>query len=138
MKQLKSWSKSVAAGTDLGRIYLHNYFRCTEYKPRFFLCICFSQCVINVAGCVVLLFTYFHVHLLFLVLNVHHMNLNLYDIPFITFFFLLLVSWFLLVIFQNFSFLCLGTFADLLSIFKCVLLNVVRNLGNCGFHYRLE
>ena len=43
------------------------------------------------------LFTYFHVLLLFMVLNIHHINLDLYDIPLITFlfFFLLCLGFFL-------------------------------------------
>ena len=88
------------------------------------------------------LFTYFHVLLLFMVLNIHHINLNLYDIPLIIFlwfffFFLLAVSWFLLPVFQhfwsslNFTFLCLDTFAHLLSNFKCLFiirLNLQKNI----------
>ena len=43
------------------------------------------------------LFTYFHVLLLFMVLSIHHINLNLYDIPSIIFLFF-------------FCLLCLGFF----------------------------
>ena len=82
------------------------------------------------------LFTYFHVLLLFMVLNIHHINLNLYEIPLIIFLFsLLAVPWFLLAVFQhfwsseNFAFLCLDTFVLLLSNFKC-LLCVMRKLGS--------
>ena len=62
--------------------------------------------------------------------------------PNFSFLFLLAVSWFLLVVFQhfwsskNFAFLCLITFANLLSNFKCFL-GVMRKLGSFGFHYRL-
>ena len=53
--------------------------------------------------CVILLFTYFHALLLFMVLNVHHINLNLHDIPLVIFlFFLLAVSWVFFVVFQHF------------------------------------
>ena len=47
------------------------------------------------------LFTYFHALLLFIVLNIHHINLNLYDIPliifrgFFVFFFFLCLCFFL-------------------------------------------
>ena len=84
ISQVKLWSKSVSAGTNWD---IYNHFTCVEYKPHFLLCICFPQYAINVASCVILLFTYFHVLLLFMVLNVHHVNLNLLDIPLIIFLF---------------------------------------------------
>ena len=95
---------------------IHNYLTCVEYKPRFLLCIQFLQCTINVTNCVILIF--------------------------LLLFFLLAVSWFLLVVFQhfssrqNFAFRCLITFAHLLSNFKC-LLGVMRKLGSYGFQYCL-
>ena len=88
------------------------------------------------------LFTYFHVLLLFMVLNIHHINLNLYDIPLMIFlrffFFLLAVSLFLLPVLQhlwsslNFTFLCLDTFAHLLRNFKC-LFTIRLNLQKLNF-----
>ena len=73
--------------------------------PRFLLCICFPQWAITIASCVILLFTYFHV-LLFMVLNVHHINLNLYDIP--------------VIIFTFFCLLCLDFFLQSSNIFQVV------------------
>ena len=123
MKQLKSWSKSLSA-VHIWNIYILSHVLNIMYKPCFLLYIvlCFLQCMIKVASCVILL--PFHVFpcppALIMVLNIHHINLNLYDIPLIIFlFFLLAVCWFLLAVFQhfwrsqNFAFSCLDTFSNL-------------------------
>ena len=101
MKQLKSWSKSLSA-VHIWNIYILSHVLNIMYKPCFLLYIvlCFLQCMIKVASCVILL--PFHVFpcppALIMVLNIHHINLNLYDIPliiFLFFFCLLCVGFFL-------------------------------------------
>ena len=90
MKQLKSWSKSLSA-VHIWNIYILSHVLNIMYKPCFLLCLVlrFLQCMIKVASCVILLpFRVFpSPPALIMVLNIHHINLNLYDIPLIIFFF---------------------------------------------------
>ena len=62
-------------------------------------------------------FTYFRVLLLFMVLNVHHINLNLYDIPLIIFLFFLGGRG--LLCFVLFSSCSLSTFLEQLELCLC-------------------
>ena len=98
--------------------------------------VCFPQCMVNVASYFILLFTYFHVLLLFMVVKAHQINLkSLWHPP--DNFFVVFACYILFFLYShstfsgqlNFVFLCLKKFAHLLRYFKC-LLGVMRKLGS--------